>query len=83
MAAEEGLTATKTSAKNSEGDGRGCTRKIHSASPSATFTFPGERRHYHRARNALLEQEMELRRQVERVGAPLKTAITRLAYYRL
>ena len=35
VAAEEGLTATKTSTKNSEGDGRGCTRKIRSASPSA------------------------------------------------
>ena len=35
VAAEERLTETKTSTKNSEGDGHDCTRKIHSASPSA------------------------------------------------
>ena len=31
--------------------------------------FPNESPHYRRARNILLEQEMELRRQVERVAA--------------
>ena len=31
--------------------------------------FPNESTQYRRARNALLEQEMELRRQVERVAA--------------
>ena len=31
--------------------------------------FPNESPQYRRARNALLEQEMELRRQVERVAA--------------
>ena len=31
--------------------------------------FPSESPQYRRARNALLEQEMELRRQVERVAA--------------
>jgi predicted dithiol-disulfide oxidoreductase (DUF899 family) len=31
--------------------------------------FPNESAQYRRARNALLEQEMELRRQVERVAA--------------
>jgi len=31
--------------------------------------FPNENAAYRRARNALLEQEMELRRQIERVAA--------------
>ena len=35
VAAEEGLTATEASTKNSEGDEHDCTRKIRTANPSA------------------------------------------------
>ena len=34
-----------------------------------TLTMPGESRHYRQARDALLEQEIDLRRQMEVVAA--------------
>jgi predicted dithiol-disulfide oxidoreductase (DUF899 family) len=37
------------------------------------LNFPGESAEYRKARNALLDQEMELRRQVERVAAQRRT----------
>ena len=68
LAAEERLTATKTSTKKQRGEWTWLHSQIRSASSSADSLSQWSPQ-YRRARNALLEQEMELRRQVERVAA--------------
>ena len=40
--------------------------------PAASVTFPGESSAYRAARNALLQREIELRRQMEAIAAGLR-----------